>query len=193
MNEIIQWARLDDLTATVSALTWPEASYMYLERVLYHLLIAPDPDKTLRLAHFDAKTSFNFNEWERGRLFCADFELRWEKQACPDEGRDGAFQTVYVGQAIDLPAFERADELKWQESRSKSYYLWGKRVSNRDLATIGAQREADSELFVALRIPRILRYPVSPKAKYAKLLIREYLDSGEKVVYYRFEGLKEEK
>lgn len=186
MSEIIQWARLDDLSATVSALTWPEASYMYLERVLYRLLIAPAPDQTLCLAHFDAKTSFDFNEWERGRLFCTDFELRWEKQ-------DGAFQTVYVGQAIKLPAFEQADELKWQESRSKSYYLWGKRVSNKDLQTIGAQREADSELFVALRIPRILRYPVSPKANYAKLLIREYLDSGEKVVYYRFEGLEEEK
>lgn len=186
MNEIIQWAKLDDLTETISALTWPEVSYMYLERVPNSWLTTPHPDQTLRLAHFDVNTSFN--EWERGRLFCADFELRWEKQ-------DGAFQTVYVGQDIELPAFERADELDLQhmKTRTNSYYLWGKRVSNKDLQTIGAQREANSELFVALRIPRILRYPVSPNAKYAKLLIREYLNSGENVVYYRFEGLKEEK
>jgi len=186
MSEIIQWAKLDDLSATVSTLKWPEISYMYLERVPVGRLFAPDPDQTLRLAHFEANTSFN--EWERGRLFCANFELRWEKQ-------DGAFQTVYVGQDIELPAFERADELDLQnmKTRPNSYYLWGKRVSNRDLQTIGAQREADSELFVALRIPRILRYPVSAKAKYAKLMIREYVDSGKNVVYYRFEGLEEEK
>ena len=184
MSEIIQCAKLDDLSATVSTLTWPEVSYMYLERVPNSWLIAPHPDETLRLAHFDATTSFN--EWERGRLFCADFELRWQKQ-------DGAFQTVYVGQDIELPAFERADELKWQKTRPNCHYLWGSRVSNQKLKTIGAKREAGSEVFVALRIPRILRYPVSAKAKHVKLVIREYIDSSERVIYHRFEGLKEEK
>ena len=188
MSDIIQWARLDDLSATVSTLKWPEASYMYLERVPVGRLVAPDPQETLRLAHFDANTSFD--EWERGRLFCANFELRWEKQ-------DGAFQTVYVGTPppIKLAGFESADELDLQNMtpRRRSYYLWGSRVSNQKLKTIGAEREEGSEVFVALRIPRILRYPVSAKAKYAKLMIREYVDSGEKVLYYRFEGLEEKK
>lgn len=190
MSEIIQCAKLDDLSATVSTLKWPEVSYMYLERVPNSWLSAPHPDQTLRLAHFDATTSFDFNKWERGRLFCADFELRWEKQ-------DGAFQTVYVGTAppVKLASFESANELDLQNMtpRTSSYYLWGSRVSNQKLKTIGAEREEGSEVFVALRIPRILRYPVSAKAKYAKLVIREYIDSSERAIYHRFEGLEEEK
>ena len=186
MTDTIQWARLDDPSPAVSTLTWPSGiSYMYLERVPDAWLTEAERQNGLRLEKFDSATPFD--EWERGRIFCDAFELRWEKS-------DGVFQVVYVGPAVTLPGFAPADELDLSATRpqTRSYFLWGQHVSDNQLETIGAHKQENLEVFIEPKVPRLLHYPVSPEAKRVKLRVCEYiaLNSGERC-YYRFQGLEE--
>lgn len=185
MNDIIQWARTNDLTSAVVALTWPDPSYMYLERVPYAWLSEAEIESGLRLEKLDLAE--NWNTWERGRLFCKDFELRWEKL-------DGAFQAVYVGPPADLPGFVPTDELSLDDKtvETRSYWLWGKRVPDDALTTVGAEKRPGQNVFVEFIVPRLLYYPVSDAAQRVKLRVCQYIDpeSGA-LVYYRFCGLEE--
>jgi hypothetical protein len=185
MTDIIQWARLDDLSATVSALAWPSPSFMYLERVPDRWLSQEERERGLRLEMLDLEAAFN--AWERGRVFCEAFELRWEKL-------DGAFQTVYVGPAADLPGFAPADELDLSavKVRERSYDLWGNRVPDDQLETVGAPTGTDLAVFLEFKIPRLLLYPVSEEARRVRLRACEYLDPSDGTLcYYRFEKLEE--
>jgi len=185
MADTIQWARLDTLSPTVTALTWPLPSYMYLEQVPDHWLSQAERDRGLRLEKLDQTIAFE--AWERGRLFCASFELRWEKL-------DGAFQVVYVGPPAVLAGFVPADDLDLNAapSRTRSYDLWGRRVPADQIETVGAPTDTDLGAFVEFRIPRLLLYPVPRQAQRVRLRVREYLDphTGE-LSYYRFEELEE--
>ena len=186
MADTIQWARLTDLLPIISALAWHDLSYMYLERIPEAWVSESERYDGLRLERLDQRTPFN--EWERGRLFCQDFELRWEKM-------DGAFQVVYVGAPPDdLPGFTPTDELDLShaDTRIRSYYLWGRRVSDEQLTAVGASKQPAAEVFIELRIPRHLHYPVSAAAQQVKVQVCEYIDpTSGTTVYYRFQGLEE--
>ena len=185
MSEIIQRARTADLVPAVTALAWPDPSYMLLERVPHAWLTEAEIENGLRLEKLDLTE--NWNRWERGRLFCADFELRWEKL-------DGAFQAIYVGPPVNLPGFAPADELTLDDKTIEihSYWLWGKRVPDDKLATVGARRYPGQNVFLEFVIPRLLYYPVSDAAQQVKLRVCQYIDpkSGA-LAYYRFCGLEE--
>lgn len=187
VTDIIQWARVTDLTVVVDALTWPNPSYMYLERVPERWLTKDERDAGLRLEKLDPDTPFN--TWERGRLFCHEFELRWEKI-------DGAFQTVYVGAAVDLADFQRAEEpdISTIEPATRHYFLWGERTPANQLDAIGATARDDAAVFLELIVSRVLYYPVSDEERNnrVRLQVCEYIDphSGERL-YYRFQDLEE--
>jgi hypothetical protein len=183
--DIIQWARTADLAPAVAALAWPDPSYMLLERVPYAWLTEAEIEKGLRLEKFNPAE--NWNGWERGRLFCADFELRWEML-------DGAFQAVYVGPPVDLSGFAHADELDLSDTavETHSYWLWGNRVPDADLETIGAVKRDDQHAFIEFVVPRVLHYPVSDAAQRVKLCVHQYIDQNNgALAYYRFCGLEE--
>lgn len=188
MADVILWAQLDDPTPAVQGLEWPDgASYMYLEQVPHSWVRAPDMEKGLSLRHLDP--NLDFQRWERARLFCQDWELRWEKQ-------DGLFWCVYVGSDRELPDFARASELDLSiaEPVSKSsYYLWGLQLSESDLNIVGADCQPDTQVFLELRVPRLLRYPVSPDTRRVKLVVCEYIDpaSGQ-TLYHRYHSLQQE-
>ncbi len=185
MGDGIYWARGDDLTGAIKSLTWPTPSYMYLERVPTAWLSDAEIAEGVRLEYLDIATSFQ--RWERGRVFCADFELRWETS-------DGAFQMVYVGPEPAPPDFTLADDpdLNGATLQLQSYYLWGNHISADKLDTVGASERPGLELFIEFKVPRLLYYPVSERAKRAQLEVVEYLDpdNGD-LLYYRFCGLKE--
>jgi len=185
MAEQIQWARLTDLAPVIKALRWPAAAYMYLERAPELWLSDAEVVAGVRLEVFDPQTQFG--EWERGRVFCADFELRWEKL-------DGAYQTVVVGNTLVLNNFTPANEmgLAMATVQKRGYLLWGKRMKDDQLSVINAEHKPNSQVYLELRIPRILRYPVSPNARQTQLNVFEYVDpkSGD-LLYYRFVGLEE--
>lgn len=184
MSDVILWARLDDPCPAVNALPWPDRAYMYLERVPAGWLSEAERENGLRLERFKSQTQFD--EWERGRVFCAKFELLWEKL-------EGGFQVVYVGQPVALAGLAAATEIDLGQAdrQSRSCFLWGNRVSDAQREAAGMQCETDQQLFFEFEVPRLLSYPVSAHSQHAKLQICEYLDSatGERL-YYRFQGLE---
>ncbi len=186
MADVILWAQLDDPTLAVKTLAWPEPSYMYLEQVPSSWVTAPDIEIGLSLRHLDP--DLDFQRWERGRLFCQNWELRWEKQ-------NGLFWCVYTGSATELSGFAPAPELDLSTAElvSDSYYLWGLQVAEEDLDTVGAPSQPNAQVFLELRVPRLLRYPVSSDARRVKLVTCNYQNSisGE-MIYHRYQSLQEE-
>jgi hypothetical protein len=186
-DDVILCASLDRVTSVVGDLEWPDPSYMYLERLPDVWLDEAGRQDGLRFETLELTTLFN--NWERGRIFCKLFELRWEKM-------DGEFQLVYIGPPIELTGFEPASQqeidLANTSSQSHSYFLWGSRLDDKKLKTVGASKEPGAEIFVEMRVPRLLKYPVSDQAERVKLTACEYTNpnTGD-IVYYRFQGLEE--
>jgi hypothetical protein len=162
---------------------------MYLERVPNAWLTEPERENGIRLEKFDAAT--DFAAWERGRIFCEAFELRWEKV-------DGAFHLVYAGAPVELDHFRPAEVTLTPEEdegeRDGAYHLWGKRVAADKLDLVGAEEEDGYAPFVEGKVSRVLYYPVSPAdhKQRIKLTVREYVDPEDgRVIYYRFRGIEE--
>jgi len=185
MKDIIQQAVLDTPQKAIEALTWPKLSYMYLETIVNNWLPL-DSRQSPCLTTLDVKQ--NFSEWERGRVFCPEFELRWEKQ------RD-KFQLVYVGTAVNLPNFSLAEiDLPITQRDPISYYLWGRRVAQGDLQKIGLQSEPPGiGLFIEMRVAQRLQYPIQNNdTQRVKLNVYHYSDKTTgQVVYHRYYGLEE--
>lgn len=181
MNDIIQWARLTDLAPTIAALTQPAPEWLYLERVPSTWLTTAAQQQGLRLEAFNSAEAWNL--WERGRLFGAAFELRWEKQ-------DGAFQAVYVGASLALQGFVAADlDLSTAQTIEHTYLLWGNRVPEKNLADIGAEPRPGQTAFLEFVTPRVLYYPLA--AERVALRMREYADAQSgALLYYRWLGLE---
>jgi hypothetical protein len=186
MGDMIAWARLEDLSPTVTSLAWPEASYMVLERVPRKWLTPQEQANGLRLEALDPQVAWT--DWERGRLFCESFELRWEY-------RDGAFDAVYVGEEADLPAFQAASDpdLAGTTREWRSYQLWGNPLPQDAYEDAGAQAREGLTPFVEFTVPRLLYYPVDNAQRRVRLRVCEYVDPERAaVVYYRFCGLESE-
>jgi hypothetical protein len=185
MTDVIQWARIETLETAIAALEPLDACYMYLERVPDEWLTGEDRRDGLRLEKFDPDE--DFDRWERGRIFCADFELRWERL-------DGAFQAVYVGAPAELPGFAPSADLNLDDKtlEERSYMLWGNRVPDDQLETVGTEEREGQPAFIEFQVPRVFYYPASDQAQRVRLQVREYVepDSGARC-YYRFLGLEE--
>jgi hypothetical protein len=185
MGDMIAWARLQTLSPTVSSLSWPEASYMVLERVPRRWLTEEEIANGLRLEALDPTVTWA--DWARGRLFCESFELRWER-------RDGAFDAVYVGEEAELSAFQSAadPDLANTTREWRSYQLWGNPLPDDAYETAGAEKRAGQTAFVEFTVPRLLYYPVANTERRVRLRVCEYVDPTRAVVYYRFCGLERE-
>lgn len=189
MTDVIQWARQVDPGIAVNQLAWPSLSYMYLERVPASWLTKSEREHGIRLGKFDSDV--NFTAWERGRIFCDSFELRWEKV-------DGGFHLVYAGSPAEMTGFQpTAENLAVTAAggtRDTSYYLWGLRVKPTDLDVVGVTESEASAPFVESQVARVLYYPVSQsnQGQRIKLKVHEYIEPASgRLIYYRFRGLEE--
>ncbi|MGB1251997.1 MAG: hypothetical protein ACPG8W_15375 [Candidatus Promineifilaceae bacterium] len=135
----------------------------------------------IRLERFSGQASFLET---KGRIFCPDFELRWERLGGTQ------IQFVYCGKSLSLNGFDAADELAQTKSAQHSYFLWGTKVQEDRLQLVGYP--PNSILFAELQVPRLLEYPVSPAAQRVKLAIRTFHDDQHNLVYYRFHSLEED-
>jgi hypothetical protein len=134
---------------------------MFLERVPSRWLDRAEIADGIRFATYDATT--DWTHWERGRVFCQEWELRWEGQ-----------RAVYTGAAITLSSFVPGPALSQCTRREAGYYLWGQRDGNR---------------FIELQVARVLTYPVTAGTR-VKLHVAEWFDATGELVASRCIGLE---
>jgi hypothetical protein len=133
--------------------------------------------------------NIQFADYNTGRIFRENMEIRWEKQ-----GSD--IHTVYLGTEEYIPLLrdyklqENLDVLKTTQAETKSYYLFGERLKAEDLRYM--DRAATTEHFAEVRIPQLLLYPVQPNTEpYVCLKVREYIDTKTGIVaLFRFQKLE---
>ena len=189
MADRILWAELADpadaVRAAATAAVWPEPTYMYLERAPVAWLDESEIAAGVRLERLDPAA--DFAQYERGRVFCAERELRWERV-------DGSFRAVMVGDAHPFAPFAPAPELDLStaQTETRRYFLWGLRIEDSDLAVVGVQRAGRGEPYLEMRVPRVLRYPVPGAKRRTRLIVCEYIDPQTGgVIYSRLTGVEE--
>lgn len=140
-----------------------------------------DPDNSERISSLATYTS--------GRIFQESAELRWEKQ------RD-MMRIVYLGTEKYTSSFHGYGLQENRElyklvppQKPKYYYLFGERLKAKDIKKMGGIARAGD--FAQVRIPHLLRYPVSPDVgRYVRLGVREYIDTiTGQTMLYRFQSL----
>lgn len=180
-----------DLPALVSSFKpAPDVStFMLLESQAQGIVEPEDRQDLLRFMLFDPE--FTFSPFTSGRVFHRHAELRWETLA-------SAVCVVFSGRITYLPKLPRTKEapasevLDGYKPAVRKYFLYGKRLNEKQLARIGpSTQEGD---FAEVRIPRLLRYPrlsPDPKADYLQLAVCEYIApiAGTSVAY-RFCNLR---
>jgi len=180
MNETLAFGFLSSLASVIKAVSWSDKTVMWLETALDHFLSDDEREHGLRFELYQADQPFE--HWPHGRIFDETAELKWEKEG-------GQFHVVYCGSFAPPAGMQPAvnEAIKHEDS---SYYLWGSRIKNEDRADLGLQ--SDEAVFAELKIPRILRYPVSTKAERVKLKVREFYNAEGALIFTRFVGLEEE-
>jgi hypothetical protein len=177
-SDVLAWARLPAVTTTIQTLYGAAASantdiFMYLERVPMSVLSEHERQEGIRLERYEP--TWTFDQWERGRVFDATSECKWERFG-------SHIHLVYCGpQPPDGFAIIPDAAQTW---RDQDYYLWGERVSDVDKQTLGLPLHEPA--FVELQIPRILRYPVSLSAERVCLKVREFYTKTGQLWYARW-------
>ena len=161
MSESILTCRQASLDSTLKALAPPADAFMFLEIVPTARLDPADRARGIRLETYDSRV--DWARWERGRVFCPEWELRWEGS-----------QAVYIGPPVHLPHFEPGPDLSAFCPHDREYYLWDTRQGQR---------------FLELQIARPLFYPVAMGDR-VKIQVVEWLDDTGEVVAWRCARLR---
>lgn len=162
MSEIILTSAHVNFNILQNELVIPVDAVMYLERVPSRWLAQAEIASGICITAFDPTT--DWANWEKGRVFCRQWELRWEGQ-----------QAIYTGEASELSGFITGPDLSHNLRQEKSYYLWGKR---------------DNDRFIELQVARVLSYPVVTGTRVTLHVIEWFNGTGE-LVASRFTGLEE--
>lgn len=159
--------------------------FIMLESQPRHVITPGERQGLLHFARFGS--CLDVTPYTSGRVFHAFGELRWER-------RHLYVLFVYTGKKEYKPELEQPDEkvLDGAIGHEKSYFLFGKRLDDKERGRIGpAAKPGD---FAEVRIPRLLRYPTTerqPDAERVQLVVYEYVnpDTGANIAY-RFKGLE---
>ncbi len=179
MSEQTAWALLPDISTTIQAIVWAEDAYMYLEQVPQRFIDGQARQAGLCLKRYDAHTTFE--TWQRGRVFDAQHEIKWEWQG-------SKFHVVYCGSTT--PANLTPYPLPAVDQRLEYYYTWGQRVRSEDYELLGLNPEVPA--FIELQIPRILYYPVAQTARRVQVSVKEFYGTNGHLCYARWCGLRED-
>lgn len=162
VSEIILTCDHVTLPDTLQELTVPADAVMFLERLPSRWLDRSELADGIRFSAYD--TAIDCTQWERGRVFCQAWEVRWEGQ-----------HAVYTGATITLSHFVPGPDLSQWARREAGYYLWGQRHGNR---------------FIELQVARVLTYPVTAGTR-VKLRVAEWFDTAGELVASRCMRLEE--
>jgi hypothetical protein len=149
------------------------------------LVSEKERDRLIRFIRFDAALTYEmYAQYTSGRIFHADFEVRWQPEG-------DMVRVLYIGSEQKMPLLE---VLKYPELEKRveqqSYYLFGERLKNSRTVKIG--KPVSAEDFAEARIPRLLHYPIGGEKRYAQLIMQEYLDKATgQVALYRVVAVKE--
>lgn len=177
MTEYTAWADVPSVVDVLRAMPWAETACMYLERMPQTWLDEVARQQGVRCQRYDAATPFD--TWERGRVFDAQQELKWERYPV-------GFHAVYCG--VQPPAGWTGVDLHTEQRRDCTYYLWGTRVPDADRALLGVAPEAP--VFVELQIPRLLVYPVPLQQRRVQIRIAEFYAANGQLCYARWCGIE---
>jgi hypothetical protein len=150
---------------------------MYLERVPHIWLDEGERRHGVQLIQYKSDTPFD--DWQRGRVFNAEQELKWEQ-------RQQQFHVVYCGQ--QPPQGLMPVSLDAASQQTQAYYLWGARVREADRELLGL--DTATPAFVELQIPRILHYPVAPQQDRVRVQVCEFYAADGQLCYARWYGLQ---
>jgi hypothetical protein len=169
----------------VASITSPEApALMLLEEQPHRVIEQEARQDLLSFEFFDP--NIDFTPYTSGRIFHGLGELRWERQ-------HPKVQIVYTGHKEYRPELPDAREttLDAYIPRDREYFLFGKRLDEKELDRIGPAAQPGD--FAEVRIPRLLRYPQLPTiadAERVQLVMCEYIDPTTALnVAYRFKSL----
>ena len=180
--------QVEDIDALIASYQIPPDAYVLVEQLPTKVVLnAKERQNLLLFKRFgEIEPEMRLSSYTSGRIFTPEFELRWERQ-------DSMFQVVYIGSECSqlLPAAKIV--INMASYRETSYYLFGRRLDDNDVAKIGPPAEMGD--FAELRIPRLLRYPElqnAPRAQRLRLAMREYVDETGQVQLFRFLDLQPE-
>jgi len=184
LREIILWGYLSSPEEAVDILPGGEDTYLLLEKEPVGRFLEEEPDKNLIFLKGQGH-EIDFFQWEKGRIFNYLYEISWRREY------DG-FRVVYTGNSESRPRVlsYAGPDLEKCTTAVRKYLLWGKRLSSP--AEIGIH--APGPVYLEVRIPRLLFYPVEGLGKSVDLLVKEfYCRETGSLQYYRYCGLEEEK
>lgn len=118
---------------------------------------------------FLSELESDVSDWDRGRAFDGNSEVRWER-----DGRE--FHVVWIRDDREVPS-EWQTKQRIEFVREKRALLWGKRIE-------------DKVQWYEKQVPKILVYPVSEEGERVYALLNEYCLEDRSIVY-RFKGVKE--
>jgi hypothetical protein len=193
MAEILHAGVVARIAPLVATLTKPAGTFLLLEQQPRQVVQRDDQQELLHFGQFD--TNVNLEGYTSGRIFCDNFELRWEP-------RDTGTYVVYTGAEHYKPQLAETStpnlkthtlDLSPYAIRSTSYYLFGKRLAEKQIERIGPPAMKGD--FAEVRIPRLLRYPPATSgqqgAPHVRLIVCEYIDRDQdSIVAFRFKGLE---
>ena len=181
MSEQIAWQSLSSVADIVAALPWANPAWMYLERVPRSFLDQAAIDSALRLERFNHAETFD--DWERGRVFDATQEIKWEQI-----GKN--FHVVYCGAAPPSALTIAPVAVSNTDNPNPRYFLWGQNVQTKDRAVLGIGQSDPA--YIELRIPRVLRYPLPLSARRARVQVHEIFGTDGTLCYARWAGVSGE-
>jgi len=159
MSEMLLIASGGDVGKSLQLLNSSERTWMFLERIPRSCLTEVERQEGIRLVAYESTT--DWSQWERGRVFCAEWELCWEGTSL-----------VYTGgpaPALLTAGFVASDRLNDANApQTASYYLWGRRA--------GAY-------FAEGSIPRRLQYPVVGGSRVRLRVLQWFGVRGEPIAW----------
>ncbi len=206
-TEILATGQTADIVALITDLFAANDTlrdvFILCEQTPRHVIDVDDDVERLNLLRFVRLRNLDDDKIKRiigtstsGRIFCPDFELRWEQV------RDN-YQVVYLGKPLTLPELNEDEKGKRMLAKlrkadePRGYYLFGKVIKQEDLKKMEIEEEAAkhrSRYYAEARIPRLLDYPELPEAgekkPRARLKVYEYTNEIGRVTMFRFAGLE---
>ncbi len=119
--------------------------------------------------NFLSELKGNFSDWDKGRVFEQNSEIRWERES-------GAFHVVWIRDADGIPDGWEKEQIAPKPERK--IWLWGKRD--------------DKGQWYEKQIPRMFQYPAHGTGERAFMVVQEYTINSDDSTVYRFKEVKTE-